>query len=142
MRVKQDYVLNEKNGKFIPEKVGLKAIQRDGVDYEFTIVFDIDQKHHAIASKDRTGLFSGKPEFQIGTATGEKIKEWCLSGTTIEEVKIKISDAQSLAELKTLFNQHKDWYEFLEKDFATRKAQLESKFNNQPKFTQNGATTN
>ena len=40
MRTKQDYVLNQKDGKFIPEKVGLKAVQRDGLDYEFTIVFD------------------------------------------------------------------------------------------------------
>ena len=32
MRVKQDYVLNQKNGKMVPEKVGLKAIQRNDVD--------------------------------------------------------------------------------------------------------------
>ena len=62
MRTKQDYVLNEKNGKMVPEKVGLKAVMRDGVDYEFTIVLDIDLKHHAVASKDRTGLFMGRPE--------------------------------------------------------------------------------
>ncbi|HTO16633.1 MAG TPA: AAA family ATPase, partial [Edaphocola sp.] len=73
MRTKQDYVLQQKDGKFVPEKVGLKAIQRDGVDYEFTIVFDIDIKHFASASKDRTNLFSGKPEFTINTSTGRKI---------------------------------------------------------------------
>lgn len=140
MRVKQDYVLNEKNGKFIPEKVGLKAIQRDGVDYEFAIVFDIDQKHHAIASKDRTGLFSGKPEFQIGSTTGEKIKEWCESGTTIEQVKMKIKKASSLTELKNLFNTYKSWYEHLEADFSHRKTELE--LFNQQKHTQNGTTTN
>ena len=28
----------------IPEKVGLKAVQRDNVDYEFTIVFDVNMK--------------------------------------------------------------------------------------------------
>ena len=38
MRTKQDYVLNQKDGKMIPEKVGLKAVQRDGLDYEFTLV--------------------------------------------------------------------------------------------------------
>ena len=32
MRCKQDYVLSEKNGKMIPEKVGLKAVMRDGID--------------------------------------------------------------------------------------------------------------
>ena len=58
MRCKQDYVLSEKNGKMIPEKVGLKAVMRDGIDYEFTIVLDINMKHQAIASKDRTSLFT------------------------------------------------------------------------------------
>jgi len=77
MRSKQDYVLNEKNGKFIPEKVGLKAVQRDNVDYEFTLVLDLNIKHHAVASKDRTGLFMGKPEFIITPNTGKEILNWC-----------------------------------------------------------------
>ena len=38
MRTKQDYVLNEKNGKMVPEKVGLKAMQRDGMDYELSLI--------------------------------------------------------------------------------------------------------
>ena len=43
----QDYVLNERNGKLVPEKVGLKAIQREGLDYEFTVVFDLNMKNNA-----------------------------------------------------------------------------------------------
>ncbi|SKB88298.1 hypothetical protein SAMN05660477_01672 [Soonwooa buanensis] len=81
MRTKQDYVLNQKDGKFVPEKVGLKSVQRDGLDYEFTLVFDIDIKHFAAASKDRTGLFMGKPEFNITEKTGEEILKWCNSGS-------------------------------------------------------------
>lgn len=141
MRVKQDYVLNEKNGKHVPEKVGLKAVQRDGVDYEFTIVFDLDQKHFAKASKDRTGQFSDQPEFKIDSSTGEKIVEWCNTGCSIEDVKIKINKAQSLSELKNLFNNYKSWYEHLEKDFTKRKSELEPKFENQQKFSQNGTTS-
>ena len=49
----------------------------DGVDYEFTIVLDLDLKHHSVASKDRTGLFMGKPEFTITPQTGESILKWC-----------------------------------------------------------------
>ena len=79
MRTKQDYVLSEKNGKMVPEKVGLKAIMRDGVDYEFTIVMDLNLKHHAVASKDRTNLFMGKPEFIITPETGNTILRWCNS---------------------------------------------------------------
>lgn len=77
MRSKQEYVLNERNGKMIPEKVGLKAVQRDNVDYEFTIVFDVNMKHYATASKDRTELFAGKPEFPITSQVGTRILDWC-----------------------------------------------------------------
>ena len=55
IRSKQDYVLTDKNGKMVPEKVGLKGVTRDGTDYEFTVVLDLDIKHQATASKDRTG---------------------------------------------------------------------------------------
>ena len=47
---KIDYTLTEKNGKMIPQKVGLKGITRDGMDYEFTVVFDIDIKHLAVSA--------------------------------------------------------------------------------------------
>ena len=77
MRCTQNYVLNEKNGKIVPEKVGFKAVMRDGINYEFTIVFDINMKHQAIASKDRTNLFMGKPDFTITPTTGQIILDWC-----------------------------------------------------------------
>ncbi len=41
IRSKQDYVLTDKNGKMVPEKVGLRGVIREGLDYEFTIVFDL-----------------------------------------------------------------------------------------------------
>ena len=81
MRSKQEYVLSERNGKMIPEKVGLKAVQRDNVDYEFTLVFDLDNKHRAVASKDRTGLFINRPEFTITPQVGKYILNWCNTTT-------------------------------------------------------------
>jgi hypothetical protein len=46
----KDYVLSERNGKMVPEKSRLKAIQ--GMrSYEFTIVFDIDYKHFRYSIK-------------------------------------------------------------------------------------------
>ncbi len=86
MRTKQDYVLNQKDGKYVPEKVGLKAVQRDGVEYEFTIILDLDIKHFVTCSKDRTGLFMDKPEFQITKGVGRKIKEWCEQGIDLSNL--------------------------------------------------------
>lgn len=85
MRSKQDYVLSDKNGKMVPEKVGLKAVQRDNVDYEFTAVLDIAMNHKATTSKDRTGLFTGRPEFLITPAVGQAILKWCnLSNPSVQ----------------------------------------------------------
>ena len=80
MRSKMEYILqaNDK-GKQVPKKVGMSPIMRDGVEYEFTTVFDLDIAHQAQASKDRTQLFSDNI-FQITEQTGEKIMEWLHSG--------------------------------------------------------------
>ena len=67
-------MLNERNGKYVPEKVGLRGVTREGLDYEFTIVFDLNIKHYATASKDRTGLFMDKPQFLITDKIGQRIK--------------------------------------------------------------------
>ena len=86
MRSKQDYILveNEK-GKMAPEKVGMKSVTRDGVDYEFTLNFDIDIKNFATATKDRTSLFKNKPEAKIDESTGKTIIEWCEHGKDLPE---------------------------------------------------------
>ena len=101
MRVKQDYVLNQKNGKFVPEKVGLKAIQRNDLDYEFTIVFNVDIAHQVKASKDRTGLFIDQPEFIINTSTGKKILDWCNQGVSLDDVKKEINTTTTLEGLRS-----------------------------------------
>ncbi len=80
IRSKQGYILNERNGKQVPEKVGLKGVTREGMDYELTIMLDVSIKHRATATKDRTGLFMDKPAFTISPDTGKLIKEWCEQG--------------------------------------------------------------
>lgn len=137
MRTKQDYVLNQKNGKYVPEKVGLKAVQRDGVEYEFTLVFDIDSKHFATASKDRTNLFNGKPEFMISTATGKKILEWCNSPNSKEDILNHLNECLSVSELMKLYKNNPEFQKTLNTDFIKKKEQLENLVK-QPKHSQNG----
>ena len=75
MRAKADYVQEETNGKKTVKKVGLAPVQRDGVDYEFTLVFDVSQDHVASSSKDRTSLFDGRP-CVITEETGKQLVSW------------------------------------------------------------------
>jgi hypothetical protein len=78
-RSKQDYVLSDKNGKQIPQKVGMAPIQREGTEYEFTLTLDMAMNHSAEVSKDRTGLFDGKV-FIPSEETGRELKAWLEGG--------------------------------------------------------------
>lgn len=128
MRVKQDYVLNQKNGKMVPEKVGLKAIQRNDLDYEFTIVFDIDSAHNAKASKDRTGLFIDKPEFVINASTGKKIIQWCDqgSGTVEERVRLEIEACESIEGLRHIYSKYPKIQDSIKPRIMAKKQLLEN----------------
>lgn len=80
VRRKQDYEMVKEGNKMKVEKAGLKEVTREGFEYELTINLELDVRHNASASKDRTGLFMGKPEFTPTPATGELIRKWCESG--------------------------------------------------------------
>ncbi len=125
-RTKQDYVLNNLNGKMVPEKVGLKAIQREGLDYEFTLVFDLNMKNTATASKDRTGLFFGKPEQKLSIETGRDIFNWCNSGSEItpNDISNTIYKCNTIDELLELYNQHPQFKEVLKPEFEKRKREI------------------
>lgn len=149
MRTKQDYVLNQKDGKFIPEKVGLKAVQRDGVDFEFTLVLDIDIKHYATASKDRTGLFMDKPEFKITPEIGSKILEWCnqdfsQEATTdmytdpiLSDISERIPKCENITTLLALYKQYPEHQEALKSMYEEQKRKLLNKPNPNT-FSKNG----
>jgi hypothetical protein len=58
MRSKQAYEQVEKDGRKQVVKLGLQPQVRDGAEYEFGIVFSVNQAHRAEATKDRTALFA------------------------------------------------------------------------------------
>lgn len=54
MRSKMEYVLEEnEKGKKVPRKVGMAPVQRAGVEYEFTLVGDLDLEHRITITKSR-----------------------------------------------------------------------------------------
>lgn len=81
MRAKQDYILetNDK-GKSKPVKVGMAPVQRDGFDYEFSLVFDVQMDHRATLSKNRTGLFEKKVINLADPKVADELRGWLESG--------------------------------------------------------------
>lgn len=124
MRAKSDYVMTEKNGKQVPEKVGLKAITREGVDYEFTLCFDLDIKHYANASKDRTSLFIDKPESILSEEAGRKLLEWANSGEVADNRPV-VNDKQFATILDRIRKGEEGLKEKTEKAFKMSDEQLD-----------------
>lgn len=121
MRSKQDYVVEQNDkGKAAPKKVGTKATQREGTDYEFGIIFDVEMNHYATASKDRTGLFAERGPFQITENTGKELLAWSKDGAVIAaeekntnakpETKVDTEDKKP-GTFNTEDPAHSDWLE-------------------------------
>jgi len=84
MRSKAEYMVETNlKGQAVPKKIGTAPIQRDSVEYEFTVVFTLNQNHYAAVSKDRTSLFDGK-DFPITEDTGKALLNWLGSGAKPE----------------------------------------------------------
>lgn len=75
MRSKMEYTQVEENGKKHVKKLGMSPIQRDGMEYEFTVFMDLDHNHTATATKDRTTLFDGR-YFVPTVETGRTLRDW------------------------------------------------------------------
>lgn len=75
MRSKMDYAQVTENGKAVVKKLGMNPIQRDGMEYEFTLFLDLDLDHMAAAGKDRTSLFDTKI-FKPSMETGKVLIDW------------------------------------------------------------------
>lgn len=105
IRSKQDYVITEKNGKQVPEKVGMKGVQRDGLEYDYTIVFELDIYNNVNCTKDRTQLFNSRIAFKIDDTTGKKIMKWCKDGEGYQtkELEEMIRSCKTIDELNNLY---------------------------------------
>jgi hypothetical protein len=107
-RSKVDYSLDRYgNGKTKVMKLGTKSITREGFEYELTVNFEfLNDQHLVSASKDRTELFSGKPEFIINSATGKKLIEWSSQGISIERINQEINSCETSEGLKLIYSKY------------------------------------
>jgi len=82
MRLKMEHVLEEDptTKKKTVRKIGLQPVQRDGMEYEFDLVGDLDQEHNFSISKTRCRSLDGYGERKPGKDVIIKLRAW-LDGT-------------------------------------------------------------
>jgi hypothetical protein len=127
-RRKTDYSLDiGSNGKSKVVKHGTKEITSEGFEYELTVNFElINENHLCKVSKDRTNLFSGKPEFVINSAVGKKLKDWCNEGVSLETIKEEINQTNTLQGLRHLYQRYNHLKQQIKPLILDRKTELEN----------------
>ena len=118
MRSKTDYAqFQNDRGRTEIRKVGLAPVQRDGMDYEFTVVFDLGMEHTVTVSKDRTRLFDHQV-FTITQDTGRILKNWLESGAEV------VPTAQDIR--NTINRLYRGYMELFEQDSAAAQAAMQA----------------
>lgn len=135
MRSKTETAQTEENGRKRIVKLGMKAEQRDGFEYEMTVVLDIvHDGHYATASKDRTGLFTDQDPAPITEDTGAALREWLESGVATPDVAAILDSISGAASMEVLKGHYEAAMQMLpephhaaiRKATNARKAQLQS----------------
>jgi hypothetical protein len=98
MRSKTKYVLEEHNGRQIPKQVGMELVQRDGIEYEWDILGELDKENTLVITKSRCKPLSSKSFAQPGAELGQAIKAWLQVGVPPKE-----QDQHPMHTLKELF---------------------------------------
>ena len=78
LRSKMDYVQerDEQTGKTHIRKVGLQPIQREGIEYEFDVVGDLDQQNVLTITKTRCPALNGSTIPKPCSGFAAVLKEW------------------------------------------------------------------
>lgn len=106
MRSKMAYVLDvdDRTGRQIPRKVGMAPVMRDGVEYEFTLVGDMDLEHRIMVTKSRCSALADQV-VQPGNAVdlARTFKAWLESGEPV----VSAAQAAEIADaLNSIADQH------------------------------------
>ena len=107
-RGKDEWLLEERNGKSVPKKVGMGSQTDKDISYEMMLSLQIEQDTHlAHADKDNTGLWP-ETRFSVLTAKdGKALYEWCEQGAipapkpVIQKTKESISSDDELKKIRS-----------------------------------------
>ena len=104
LRVKTEYVIEENDrGKKVPRKIGLKPEQREGIEYEFDLVGDMDHENTLTVSKSRIPALTRSVIAQPDAELGKTIRTWLEDGESVPDARElrerTMSDSVQLSDL-------------------------------------------
>lgn len=81
MRVKMKYAMvKNANGKMEPKRIALQPVQREGIEFEFDLICDMDQAHTLKVSKTRCSLLDGFETEKPTREVAQTFKTWLDDG--------------------------------------------------------------
>ncbi|MGW3166945.1 ATP-binding protein [Streptomyces sp. NPDC001142] len=97
LRTKSEWVVEEdpRTRKKGVRKVGTKAEQREGLEYEFDIVGDLDQENTLVITKSRCQALSGSVINRPGPDMAATILEWLNDGESVPDAAALLDEAVS-----------------------------------------------
>ena len=99
MRTKTEYVLEkDEKGRNVPRKIGTAPVMRDGIEYEFDLVCDIDIDHTLRVMKTRCNQVDGATAHKPTPAFWTPVVDWLRTGTP--RAMIEPAQAAMIADLK------------------------------------------
>lgn len=118
MRTKTDYVVEtDERGRKVPRKIGLKPEQREGIEYEFDIVGDLDYENVLVISKSRAKPLSGLVIRKPGVEFADSVLDWLNSGkptpSVFDAVAAATAPDATYEQLRALYQEaaRRNWLE-------------------------------
>jgi hypothetical protein len=139
MRSKVEYAQQAgADGKTKVVKLGMAPVQREGMEYEFTVFFDINDQSIAHATKDRTDLYSSvnasgfleKREFMLTPAIGQELFRWLNTGIETIEMACErlVAEVDISEDLEATYLQNKPTFDRLDVERPEWVPLMQSKF--------------
>ena len=89
MRSKVEWVIEkDERGKSVPRKIGLQPVQRDGLEYEFDVVADMDLDNNFIVSKTRCPALRGSVIHCPNEEPAKTLRAWLSDGVPVVEPEV------------------------------------------------------
>lgn len=108
MRVKTAYeVVENERGRKEPRKIGLQPVQRDGIEYEFDLVGDMDLENTLVVSKSRCPELAGAVIRRPDAQMAHEILAWLSDGapamTAADYRAQALDDGATYRDLRALY---------------------------------------